>query len=1457
MSVFAVLASLLAAPSMAAASDERPRPEPQKIAADLDFAESPTQDFWVQLTARADLTAYRSTSDWALRGTQVAAGLREFADTSQASVRALLVERGADFESYWITNAIRVHGGTSSLASELSAFSVVGSIFGPVEYETPKPFKGVEQARPDIVEWGIDNINADDVWDQFGVRGEGITVANVDTGVQYDHPALVGQYRGNLGDGTFDHNYNWYDAWGAGDVPVDFDGHGTHTMGTMVGDDGGTNQIGVAPGANWIAANGCCPTDQALLDSMQWMLEPTDLNGDNPDASKRPHIINNSWGTVVPSNDPFGEDIQQAWNDSGIFGMWSNGNSGPSCNTSGSPGSRTINYSAGAYDITNSIADFSARGPGQDGEIKPNISAPGVDVRSSYTGGTYIALSGTSMASPHTAGAVALAWSAAPALLGDVAGTRALLDDIAIDVEDTSCGGDADDNNVWGEGRLDALALLEAAPIGDTGTLAGTVTAADTGDPIQGATVSVTGPLERTTFTDENGDYSLLVSTGTYDVTASAFGYEPETQTAEITTDDTTTVDFVLATAEVYRVHGKVRDKANLEPIEGATVTILGTPLVDTTNKKGKYEFEAVPVGTYDMTAEGGNCLESKTKTVTVDGEEKVKFKLAPLTDEFGYSCTEEPSAYVEGDTLLPDLVFDDTSTSVELPFPFAFYGQTYTTAYVNTNGHLNFLDNIAFFVNESIPSPNIPNALVAPYWDDLYVEVDSAVYTATSGDAPDRTFTVEWRNVAHLSDFTKRVDISLTLHENGEIVMAYRNLDPASDLELGNSATVGIENESGTVGLEYSENEAALSDDTQIHFTQAPNGFVTGTVTDGNDGLGIAGATVTATDEDGDVVRETTTDADGTYTMQLPLGTYTVEASKGNYTSDSTTVTIDEDGETVTADFVLDTAVADVEPASFEFILEPGMQRSADLTITNTGTEGLTWEISEVDLGSGRVPAQRPAGPTAGPEGRDDGFDAGALTTKGMYTPDQEAAAAAVPQAPGDVLAEWPAEGMDLPWGVGYAGDVWVSDPILIFNKEFTTDGTPTGVEHDTPWAEVWPADMARDISSGAMCQVEVANVGGDIVCWDEASGEVLYSISAPSEPWGAISQRGLGYNPVDDTFYIGGWNEGVVYTVAGSSHPTPGATLNECSTEDPSISGLAYNSTSGTLWVATNSPTDTIFQVTPSDCATISTIDNGGDNQYSGAGIELDAQGNIWAADQAEGVLRLLESGVPASSDVPWLSVDPTAGETAPGESDTVTVTVDTTGLEAGLTYEATLIVSTNAGRVPNVQVPVQLVVPAYLAAVNVGGDEYTESDGDEWLADQAYVSGEWGWIGQRADVETTTEAIGGTDDDPLFQDRRSGIFSYQFDEVPAGTYEVVLGFAEFSESYLPGHRIFDVSVNGDYELFAHDVAAEVGGLYADIHTLTIEHGGGALTVALQNRPLYDMPILNAVSVTERSDM
>ncbi|MEU6072822.1 S8 family serine peptidase [Micromonospora sp. NPDC047074] len=642
----------LVAPTSAAAAAPSDASKPARSAADKIQPEltralqaDDRTDLWIRFTDRADLSQARSIEDWAARGEAVAKALRKTAAISQTNVRHLLDTQGVTYETFWASNAIYVHDGSSKLAQQLASRADVEGLYEPVEYQlvgpAPKPTteenkRAAAERLANTVEWGIANINADDVWDQYGTKGAGIVVANLDTGVQFDHPALVGSYRGNLGDGTFDHNYNWFDADGrCDDAPCDRSTHGTHTMGTMVGDDGAANQIGVAPEATWIAANGCCPSDAALVSSGQWLLQPTDLNGQNPDSSKRPHIINNSWGSRTPSNDPFMEDVMLAWDAAGILGIWSNGNSGElGCQSSGSPGSRTINYSVGAYDADNQIGDFSGRGPGQDGEFKPNISAPGVAVRSSVPGNGYYHANGTSMAAPHVTATVALLWSAAPSLIGDTDATRQLLDRTAIDTADPQCGGTGADNNVFGEGRLDAMALLAAAPVGDTGTLAGTVTDAATGKPIEGATVTIGGEPVRERITGADGSYSARLTAGTYPATVTAFGYAAQTAELTITAGGATTRDFALAAVPKVKVSGLVRDGSGHGWPLYAKVSVAGTNVSAFSNPfTGRYQLTLPANASYTLVVESQyDGYRTVEQPVTVAGRNHT-LDLSPQVD--------------------------------------------------------------------------------------------------------------------------------------------------------------------------------------------------------------------------------------------------------------------------------------------------------------------------------------------------------------------------------------------------------------------------------------------------------------------------------------------------------------------------------------------------------------------------------------------------------------------------------------------------------------------------------------------------------------------------------------------------------------------------------------------------------------------------------------------------------
>ncbi len=413
--------------------------------------------YLVYLTTQADLNAAAGISDWSTRGQVVYDVLRETAASSQAGLLEFLrAEQKAgnvsSIHSFFIVNAIQVRSNVATLDA-LAARRDVARIEASRTFRVPEPtISDIE-----VVEWGVARIGADQVWADFGFLGQGVVVANIDTGVDYDHPALVNQYRGNLGGGSFDHDFNWWDpsevCGSPSLVPCDNNDHGTHTMGTMVGDDGGANQIGVAPEATWIAAKGCesnfC-SDFALLSSAEWILAPCPAGvapGDpSCDANIRPHVVNNSWGGG--GGDTWYQASVVAWRAAGIFPAFSAGNSGPGPGTVGSPGDYAESFGSGATDINDVIASFSSRGPSSlTNEIKPDVSAPGVSVRSSIDGGGYASFNGTSMASPHVAGCVALLMTADPSLSIDDA--ENLLRDHAVDLG--APGPDFD----YGYGRID------------------------------------------------------------------------------------------------------------------------------------------------------------------------------------------------------------------------------------------------------------------------------------------------------------------------------------------------------------------------------------------------------------------------------------------------------------------------------------------------------------------------------------------------------------------------------------------------------------------------------------------------------------------------------------------------------------------------------------------------------------------------------------------------------------------------------------------------------------------------------------------------------------------------------------------------------------------------------------------------------------------------------------------
>lgn len=800
----------VAAPAHAAPGDPG-----GKLAPDLraQLASGRTTTFWAVLRDRADLGPARRAAGKE-RSARVYSAATGLAARSQKGLRAMLEARKASFTPYWIANTVRVTG-DADLAAAVAARPEVSRVLADKTVPLPKvspaaTLPGVRDGAQTL-EWNLDRIRAPRVWDEFRDRGEGIVVATVDTGVQWDHPALAAAYRGRAADGSVNHDYNWFDPTGlcADGVPCDNAGHGSHTTGTMVGLDG-DHGYGVAPGAKWIAAKGCesngCST-ASLLAAGQWIVAPTDRAGNNPRPDLAPDVVNNSWGGW--GFDPWYAQIVDAWVAAGIFPAFSNGNAGPGCATAGSPGNYTDAYASGAYDSAGLVASFSSRGSGQDGTLKPNISAPGVDVVSSIPGG-YASYSGTSMASPHTAGTVALLWSAVPGLRRDVAATRQVLDITAGDADDVSCGGTPADNNVYGEGRLDAYAAVSGARQ-PSGTLTGTVTS--DGAPAAGATVDVSGPVSRQSTTGADGTYRLaLLPEGSYRTTVTKYGFRTATGTVEVKAGDTTRFDIALEAAPTGTISGTVVGSQG--PIAEATVALTGTPASVHTDGYGKFRLTA-PLGRYELTVTpSGGCDAVQTRTVDLTGDTELDIRLASRWDAYGYSCIRSTSGYVEGTQRVDPPSPDDAAVEVQLPFPVWFYGRYQPRAWVSTNGQIAFDSGVdTAYNNVAIPDPLPPNNAISAFWDDLYVDEEAGIYTATVNDR----FVVEWRNIRFYADTTQRISVSVEIARDGTIATHYRGLQGV--LASGGSATIGVENADGTDGLQFSFGTSPVTEGSGVTF--------------------------------------------------------------------------------------------------------------------------------------------------------------------------------------------------------------------------------------------------------------------------------------------------------------------------------------------------------------------------------------------------------------------------------------------------------------------------------------------------------------------------------------------------------------------------------------------------------------------------------------------------------------
>ena len=720
--------------------------------------------------------------------------------------------------------------------------------------------------------------------------------------------------------------------------------------------------------------------------------------------------------------------------------------------------------------------------------------------------------------------------------------------------------------------------------------------------------------------------------------------------------------------------------------------------------------------------------------------------------DQFGYMWTDsdEPGGpafnWAEIQTVGTKLsLSNDGGVLVNLPFEFPFYGQQKQSIRICSDGYLTFGTKANAWQNKSIPNTADPNDLLAVYWDDLNPNTDwykAGVYHYY--DAANNRFIIEWYEVER-SYSGGTYTFQAILYPDGTIVYQYKEMDlPMSYVSRG---TIGIENSTGTDGLQVLYNkrdyvhgnlairikpfswlnvtpsqgniepgqslelglmfdltptssgpvDGAIVFETNdirkpmtvipIHIEVIPNQapVITAAAVSPPEGpkTAVFQFAAAAHDPDGQIADKHWTFGDNTAAVHEFAPTHTY-AANGKYTA--TFTAIDNDGYETSASVVVnvtDPASASWNPAEFNFRLAGGQTASGTLMLANAGPGVLVF-------GSDELPSA-----VARPE-RSGSADPNAKTIAGLYdgpalSPERSPW---LPEDVGSVVTSWTCPVSIDPWGVAVlygSGNLVIGDGAVDPTVDYviTPEGTYTGTSWSADFGGYWSADMAFDGT-----YIWQVNVGGDnaIHKIDPANGQIAGSIR--NLAWATVSQRGLAYNSNDDTFYIGGWNEDVIYKIKGESWDSRGEVIEHWSMADAYIAGLAYHPAANVIAVASSDPA-VIYLVDASSHATVGQfpIPGGG----MGAGCEFDSDGNLWVAAYDTGKMYLLETGLGSMGSDSWLSWDPTGGTVAAGGNVGITVTVDTDKLNPGV-HTGTVVLFTNDVNNPMIMVPVtaQVVAP-----------------------------------------------------------------------------------------------------------------------------------------------------------------
>lgn len=766
--------------------------------------------------------------------------LRSTAEQSQKSLIEFLeaekeAGRISHYKSYWITNVVLVRAKPSffDALTDRADVRLIDVNVRPVLNEPPEratPRHGQSLDLNHGVPRGIRAVRARQVWYELNITGEGRLVGSLDTGVDASHPALSARWRGLSAPAA----ECWLDVISTSTMPSDLHGHGTHTTGTMCGNSSISNDsIGVAPNAKWIACNAIGQSagneiDSDILAGFQWFADPDHNSQTIEDV---PDVINNSWG-VGPWVGAY-PDCYNYWDAAiinceaaGTVVIFSAGNNG-TASSLGSPATVAIDsvthFAIGAVDATNDtippyqIASFSSRGPSScapDTAIKPEVSAPGVDVYSSMPGNSYSLMDGTSMAGPHVAGIIALMREANPNI--DVREIKSILMRTAIDYAP------AGHDNTFGAGFVDAYEAVLAVTA-NRGLIQGIVTSQQTGGILPGTRIGVI-ETNRWTTSDNDGHYYLsLIADSAWHLQFRYFGYLTQTFAVTLSEGDTTTLNVPMPTAPSGTINGVVL--AGEVPIERATVQLPETPLGTIyTDSTGRFSV-LIPSDTSYLLRVSYHDAVKDTLVRVNDGQilslniALSSPRMAPSApDAFGYRAFDrydtvyaptfdwvEIAPSLGGPGTRISLPARDSSAYVGLPFPFVFYGLPNDSITINENGWIApGISHDHSFFNFPLPGASGPSGILAVAWDNLIYSDDADIcYWA---DSIGGRFIVEYYNVQFAPPGATRLTCQVQIFSTEtrpatwnacEILYLYKRID------MPDLCTVGIESPTETVAVQ------------------------------------------------------------------------------------------------------------------------------------------------------------------------------------------------------------------------------------------------------------------------------------------------------------------------------------------------------------------------------------------------------------------------------------------------------------------------------------------------------------------------------------------------------------------------------------------------------------------------------------------------------------------------------